>query len=182
NYQATADGGTGGSHGAQAYYYPYDSSGNFTNSHYAVASYVTNATYDFDAAGGMVPAFSATGAFKTPSTFTLSTPNVSASTPTVSRHAAFSVAWTGGTPASFEIQLIGLDNTGAQTGFLYCEVADNGSFQIPTTSMANWSTATTEFYVITTRRIDTDFIVPSNGSTASAIATYNVVAAVIAGN
>lgn len=180
-YQANADGNSSFSHGSQAYYIPYDSNGDFTSGHFQTANFVPNATYSFDAAGGDLPAFSATDAFTTPNGYTVTAPDVTGGAPTVTKTGQLQFTWTGGQPGlSFEIQILGFDASGNSTGFLYCEVADSGSYLVKSTDMANFgNTASTEYLFITNRRNDASFLIPSNGAIASVISSYYSVGALI---
>ena len=160
-----------------SYYFPYDASGNLTSSHYQAASFLKDALYDLDATGGQVPAFTVTGAFRTPGDYTVSAPNISATSPaSVSRAAQLAWTWTGAGPGDyFFIELVGYDNTGTSTSKdLFCIAnADSatGSYTIKQSDLALMGSTTTQMIVYTNRRKQTPFIIPANGSMGVGVAS-----------
>jgi hypothetical protein len=158
------------------YYYPgSDSTANQTT------KFLFNASYTLTATGeATFPGFAAAGALSTPADFTVSAPSFASDTPaTVSRTGNMQWTWTAPTPGDHvRIVLIGYsdqDNDG--DGFadptnerLNCYVVDDGSFSIPGSEMTKFSGATGQLVSYITRRKDTSFIVPANGTNGVGVA------------
>jgi len=146
-----------------SYYYPESDSTAFST-----AKFVFNAAYSVSASGNAtVPPFTATAAFTTPADFTLSTPNIGATTPTTVPRSQLQFTWNGTPGSFFQLILRGYDNAGASTNQqLECFVADDGGYLVATADMNKLTAATTQFEVFAIRRKDTPFILPSNGSNA----------------